>query len=225
MRPASILRQMIRKDLELHRKFILFELVFGAVALAALLLRRPTAMFVAGTVFFVSLVVVGCLLIASNLLNERKKQTLAFVMSLPVSPTQFTTAKLASTLVMYLVPWLCLVLGAIWLIAVSGVLPHGAIPVILIFLTLPLVGFSLMTAMTLVGETEGWNIAANIVCNSSYGLVWYFMTQVPSLMEGLPKPHAVWNGTVLKFLGSELAFVVLILTVTYYLQSRKRDFI
>ena len=90
---------------------------------------------------------------------------------------------------------------------------------------LPFVGFSIIAGAALVGESEGWGIAANVFCSSWYGLTWYFMTQIPGLMIDAQKPVPVWSHTVRLLLGAEFAAIVLILGVTYYLQSRKRDFI
>jgi hypothetical protein len=82
-----------------------------------------------------------------------------------------------------------------------------------------------MVAMTMVGETEAWSIASNVICNSFHGVVWYFITRTPSLMIPISGKVAVWNSPVRIFLTSEFALVVAALALTYYLQSRKRDFI
>ena len=225
MNNQTVIRQMVRKDIELHRDQVVFTMVIGAAALCALLVKSEPVSVVGGIVFYIALAIIGCMLAATNLLNERKKQTLAFMMSLPVSAKQYTTAKVTSTMVMYLVPWAALVAAAVWLIAFRGVLPMGTIPVVLIMLTLPLVCMSLIFSITLVGETEGWNMAANVLCNSSHGLIWYFITRTPSLMKDLSGKAAVWNSTARNFLACELAITVLAIALAYYLQSRKRDFI
>ena len=49
--------------------------------------------------------------------------------------------------------------------------------------------------------------------------------RIPSLMVPAKGPAPVWNSTALTILGGEAALVVLMLGLTYYLQSRKRDFI
>ena len=62
-------------------------------------------------------------------------------------------------------------------------------------------------------------------CSSSYGLTWYFLSRNPALMVNSKASAPVWNSTVLTVLGSEFALVLFILGLTYYLQSRKRDFV
>jgi hypothetical protein len=200
-------------------------IIWGAAALALLLMKREPFSVVGCVFLLIALVLFGCLLPASNILNERKKQNLPFVMSLPISSVQYTTAKLLSTVGMFLIAWLILVIAAFWVIFVQGVFPLGTIPIALILLNFPFIALALITGVTMVGETEGWNIAANIVCNSSYGLVWYFMTRNPALMHDLTSKVPVWNRAVVTFLVSEFALIAIVLALTYYLQARKTDFI
>ena len=225
MKQTSVVQQMVWKDIQLHRIHILATMICGFVALALLLFKREASTYFGMLVFFIALVLVGCLLASSNILNERKKQTLPFMMSLPISSIQYTTSKLMGTVVMFMIPWLTLLVAVVWEIAVKSVLPHGLIPLTVIVLMLPFVALCGITAMTLVGETEGWSIAGNVVFNSSYSLVWPFMMRIPALTRDMGGNQAVWNSTVLTILASEFGAIVLILAVTYYLQSRKRDFI
>ena len=221
---GSVTRQLILKDWRLYRAQVLFALVGGAVALTVVQWRREAPVLIGAISFFIALILVGHMLPMFGIVNERKNQNLAFLMSLPVSPIQYTTAKLISTLGTFLIAWLTLVTAAVLLIETRGVIPRGWIPSFLIFALFPFIGTCVMTGAALVGETEGWGHAANLFCNIAYPLVWPFLIQIPGVMNATgPKP--VWNSTVLKILGVELGLIVLILTLTYYLQSRKRDFV
>ena len=144
--------------------------MIGQLILKAVLQRGGEVPFVLGSVwFFVAMLVLGSMLPVSAIVNERKKQTLAFVMSLPLSSIQYTTAKVVSTLATFLAPWLTLLISALVLIATRHVLPNGAIPMLFVVAMLPVVGFCIIFGTALVGESEGWAIAASVVCNSSYG--------------------------------------------------------
>jgi hypothetical protein len=90
---------------------------------------------------------------------------------------------------------------------------------------LPLIGFSLISAAALVGESEGWLMAASILCNSSYWLVWYLISRIPSLTADWTRPVAVWNSAALTVLSVELGSIVSIAALAFFLQSRKRNFI
>ena len=90
---------------------------------------------------------------------------------------------------------------------------------------LPFIGFCLISAAALVGESEGWIFAASLVCNSSYWFGWYLLARIPSLTAHWGGPVAIWNPTVRELLSAELGVIVLTLALTLFLQSRKRDFI
>jgi ABC-2 type transport system permease protein len=222
---GPVVRRLIVKDWYLYRGLILFTILGGAIALALSQQRSEPAVVVGAVCFFIALIMAAHMLPLTSIMNERKNRTLAFVMSFPVSAIEYTTAKLIANLAMFLIPWLTLVSIALLVIETRTWIPRGIIPIALILAFFPFIGFSLITAAALVGESEGWGIAANVVCSSSYGLVWYFFTRVPALMGNANKPAPVWNSAALTVLGSEFALVLLILGVAFYLQSRKRDFV
>jgi ABC-type Na+ efflux pump permease subunit len=221
----SVVQTLILKDLRLHRILISLTITGGAIALAILQFKNETALMVGTVWFFVSLILLACMLPVSNVVNERKKQNLAFLMSLPVSATQYAMAKLVSTIGMYLVPWAALAIAASTFILTRPETPGGIVPVMLILFGMPLVGFCIVAGAALISETEGWTIAATIVCNSSYGIGWYLIIRNPAINGNLKSPVPVWNSPVLMILGGEVAAIVLMLGLTIYMQSRKRDFV
>jgi ABC-2 type transport system permease protein len=219
-----VVGQLIRKDWQLNRVLIFASIFAGILALAVVQLATEATAVVGSVWFFIALILVGCML-PIGIVNERKKQNLAFLMSLPISSIQYTTSKLLSSTGLFLIPWLTLVLAALLSIGVRGIFPRGVIPLLLILALMPCVGFCIITAASLMGESEGWGIAANVACNSSYGLAYYFLCRVPAVMSNAASRVVVWNSTILKILGTELALIPLLLGVTYFVQSRKRDFV
>jgi ABC-2 type transport system permease protein len=222
---GAVIRALILKDWRLQRLPILLSLVASAGALALLQLRTETA-FMVGTVwFFVSLIVLGSMLPVSNVINERKKQNLVFLMSLPVSALQYAISKMMSTIGMFLLPWGASALAGLILVLSRRDIPNGIVPLTLILFGLPLVGFCVVAGAALISESEGWTIAATIVCNSSYGLIYYFVIRNPAINGTLNSRVPVWNAAVLMILAEEALAVALILGLTFYLQSRKREFV
>jgi ABC-2 type transport system permease protein len=223
---TNVMLHLILKDWRLQRRMIVLTILAGAAALAILLVGGQTPVVVGTVFFFVSMVFCACLLPMQNIVNERKKQTLSFVMSLPISSARYGAAKLVSTVSMFLIPWLALLGAALYVVLVRHSLPNGAIPAGLIIMNFPLIGFCLITGTALVAESEGWGTAAMAVVNSSYWLVWYLLvSHIPSLHETWSGPVAVWTPSVFKILGVEFAIIVLTLGTTLFLQSRKRNFI
>jgi hypothetical protein len=222
----SVVGHLILKDWWLNSPMIILSIVGGGIALMILQLGGTTPFVLGSAFFFISLIFCASLLPGSNIVNERKKQTLAFLMSLPISSVQYGTAKFVSTLGLFLVPWLTLVGAAWWLITVRHAVPNGAIPMALIIALLPFVGFCISTGAALVSESEGLSIAATAAVNSSYWLVWYILsTRFPGLARDWTARAAIWSPTVLNILAGECALIVLILGLTLYLQSRKRNFL
>lgn len=218
--------RMILKDWQLHHRIIILSLLAGIIALAVLQIGGQTPIVIGAVCFFMSIMFCASLLPMSNIVNERKKQTLPFLMSLPISSSRYGVAKLLSTLGMFMVPWLMLVSAALCMILGRHVLPNGAIPMTLILANLPFIGFSLISGTALVAESEGWGQAAVAVINSSYWLAWYLLiSQVPSITRNWAGPVPVWSPAVVKILIAEFGSILLILGLTLYVQSRKRDFI
>ena len=222
---GTVIRALILKDWRLHRVQVLLSLVASGAALALVQLRNETS-FLIGTVwFFVSLIVLASMLPVSNVINERKNKNLAFLMSLPVSALQYAISKMASTIGMFLLSWAVSAAAGLILVLSRSDIPNGIIPFTLILFGLPLVGFCVIAGTALISESEGWTIAATIVCNSSYGLIYYFIIRNPAVNGGLNSRVPVWSRAVLMILAGEVLAVALILGLTFYLQSRKREFV
>jgi len=223
---SNVVLQLILKDWRLQSRTIMLTIFAAAAALGLLLVGGQTPVVVGTVFFFVAIIFCACLLPMQNIVNERKKQTLSFVMSLPVSSARYGAAKLVSTVGMFLALWLILLAAGLYMILGRNVLPHGAIPMGMILMGFPLIGFCLITGTALVGESEGWGTAALAIVNSSYWLVWYLLvSHVPSLPQTWGGPVPVWSPVVFKILGAEVGIVIVILGLTLFAQSRKRNFI
>jgi len=221
----AVIQTLILKDCHLHRLHILLSLAASGAALALLQLRNETASLIGIVWFFISLIVLSSMLPVSNVINERKKQTLVFLMSLPVSALQYGTSKMVSTIAMFLLPWFASSAAGLIFVLSRSDIPNGIVPLMLILFGLPLVGFCVIAGTALISESEGWTIAATVVCNSWYGLIWYFLIRNPAINGTLKSPVPVWTPLVLLILTGEALVVALILGLTFYLQSRKREFV
>ena len=221
----SIIGRLIVKDWRLNRLLVSLTAAAGVVALALAQYGGQTARLLGGVWFFVALCVLGSMLPTTAILNEQKKQTLPFIMSLPVSPVQYTLAKIVAVWALFLTPWLALLISAVILVETGHTASPGVIPTLLILAVLPLIGFCVMSSTALIGESEGWLVAATVAINSSYWLGWYLLTRVPSIAGNWSNPAPVWNPAAVLVLSAELGVIGLIVGVTLVVQSRKREFI
>ncbi|HEX5229282.1 MAG TPA: ABC-2 transporter permease [Bryobacteraceae bacterium] len=220
----SVVRQLMLKDWRLYRGQTVFSILAGLIGLGIVQFNTEATVVVGTVFFFIAIILVGAMLPLSSIVNERKNHNLAFVMSLPVSSIQYTTSKLWSITGIFLIPWSALVAAGVLMVVLRG-FPHGVIPAMLILALLPWVGLAIITAAGLIGESEGWGIAANVLVQSSYGLTWFFISRVPEVMKYNSSPVVVWSPTDLKIMATEVAIIPVLLGITYFVQSRKRDFI
>lgn len=223
---VPVILSLILKDWRLNLPVITLCMGGGVAALGVLLIGGQTSFVLGAGFFFISMIFCASFLPTSNIVNERKKQTLAFMMSLPISPAQYGIAKLISTVGMFLIPWLALMIAALYMVIGRHILPNGVIPIMLILATVPFIGFCLITGTAVVGESEGWAIAATAIVNSTYWIAWYLLASyAPSLTGTWTSPAAVWNRAAVNILGAEFALIAAILFLTTLLQSRKREFV
>jgi ABC-2 type transport system permease protein len=222
---GSVVQTLILADWKRHWPMILISIVGGGIGLVLLQAGGELPTILGATWFFVALIVLGSVLPVSNVINERKKQTLAFLMSLPLSITQYTTAKLVSTVGMFLAPWLTLVIGGVSFILGRQAIPDGIIPAMIVLSTLTFLGFCVIAGVALVSESEGWTMAATVATNSFYGFGWYLLVRNPVIRGDMKSDLPIWSSEVLSVFGAEVAAILVILGLTFYLQSRKRDFV
>jgi ABC-2 type transport system permease protein len=222
---GSVVRALVLSDWQRHRPMILGSILAGGFAIGLMQIGGELPSIFGAIIFFTGLIVLGCMLPNTNVINERKKQTLPFLMSLPISVTQLTTAKLLSTFGMFLIPWLTLVAAAFSFIVSRTDIPNGVFPPILALATLVFIGFALIASTALVSESEGATIAATVAVNTTYGLGWYMLIRNKGIRDGMRSPTIFWSTEILTVLGIEFAVIAAILAITFYLQSRKRDFV
>jgi ABC-2 type transport system permease protein len=219
----SLVMQLIRKDLYLSRATLVLGGLAGVLAVAILYLRNEVAGFVGLSSAIIVLVLVSIFMPMNTMVNERKKQNVAFVMSLPISPMEYTLAKITANLSGFLVVWVAVVAAVIGTFA--GTPFAGVIPLALIIALLPFVAFSIMLGVAIVVDSEFWSIVTMSVFNISYTFTWYFLMRIPGIRENLPSPVPVWSDAVQWLIASEIAVIVLAFGLTIYFQSKKRSFV
>jgi ABC-type Na+ efflux pump permease subunit len=221
----SMVKRLILKDWYLHRIPIAASLLGGIGALGIVCLGGQLA-FTAGLVLLLTaLIAVGSHLAISTMVNERKDQTLAFVMSLPVSHAEYTLSKLAGTLLIFLFPYTVLVLGSLALFAIPHGIPHGLLPFTTIMAVEVLLNTCLMMSVAMATESQGWTVASIIVGNICINIVGFVVAHLPGIASGLSGASVSWSSTASVSLLVEFAIIALMLGMTFFFQSRKRDFL
>lgn len=229
-RPAGsidfgMIKRLVLKDWYFQRWAIAGYLAVGALALA-LVAHAGEGTFFAGSILLITvLITVGIHLAMATVVEERKNQTLAFVMSLPVSPTEYTTAKILANLLIFLVPWLALLAGSLAVIAGSAVLPDGLIPFTALILVEIFASSVLILSVAVVSESQNWTIGAIVFGNLFFQGFLYFVSHLDSIAQTMKGSRIVWSPAAATLLAGEIAAIILMVALTYWLQSRKTDFL
>jgi ABC-2 type transport system permease protein len=218
-----MVKRLILKDWYFQRWPIAGLLAGGIVAIL-LMCAGGNGSFYAGTVLLITVMIgLGIELAITTVVNERKNQNLAFVMSLPVSARDYTVAKILANLLIFLVPFLALAaatLGIFSLGPAAGLVPFSAIVMGEIFAS-----YCLLLCVALVSESEGWTIGVMVTANLFFQGFLYYVSHIPAIAKPMSGHRIVWSGAAVSLLLAELAAIILLLIVTFVLQDRKSDFI
>jgi ABC-type transport system involved in multi-copper enzyme maturation permease subunit len=216
---------LVAKDWYLQRWTIVGYLLMGAVAIGLLGFGGETA-FLAGMILLITvLIALGIHVAMATVVTERTEKTLPFVMSLPISPADYTTAKIVANLLIFLVPWTALALGTVTVIFGRPDVPDGLLPYTVLTLTEIFAAYCLVLSAALITESIGWTIGVMAVCNFGFQGFIYKVSRLPEIADTMKGASVVWSGTALGILAAELGTVVVVLVLTFWLQSRKTDFL
>ncbi|HEV7667146.1 MAG TPA: ABC-2 transporter permease [Thermoanaerobaculia bacterium] len=221
----GMIKRLVLKDWYFLRVPIIAYLAAGALALA-LVSHAGEGTFFAGSILLITvLITIGIHLAMATVVEERKNQTLAFVMSLPVSPKEYTTAKILANLLIFLLPWLALLVGSFAVIAGNAALPDGLIPFTAIVLLEIFASSFLILSVALVSESQNWTIGAIVFGNLFFQGFLYYVSHIPSIAQTINGPRIVWSSAAVTLLLGEIATIALMVGLTFWLQARKTDFL
>jgi hypothetical protein len=145
-------------------------------------------------------------------------------MSLPISYLEYTTSKILGNLLIFVPFWLTLVAGCLGLIVVAPPI-RGLFAFTVIMAVEILISTCLMIAVALVTESKNWTIAAMVTGNVALNVVAYLVAHIPGIGDGMWRKAIYWNLTATISLLVEFALIALLLGGTFFIQSRKKDFI
>ena len=219
----ALVARLILKDWYLSRTPLVLIAAAGVLSIGLLYVRRADIGTVALITSLIALIMLSILLPLQTVVNERKQHNLAFVMSLPISPMQYTAAKVVGNLSAFLVLWAAIAIGVLGTLARTGIF-GGIIPFGVVVALEPFVVFCLLLSVAIVVESEMWAMLTMGATNVSYSF-WFLLLKIPGLPEQLKSPVAIWSRPILLMLAGQLTVIVTSLVLTFYLQSRKRNFV
>jgi hypothetical protein len=219
----ALIARLILKDWYLSRTLLILIVAGGSLSVGVLYLRGETIGVIGLITSLMTAIFLSILLPMQTVVNERKNHNLAFVMSLPISPMEYTAAKVLGNFSAFVVLWTVLAIGVLGTIARAGVF-GGIIPLALVAALSPFVTFGLLLAVAIVVESEMWAVLTMGATNCAYSF-WFLLLRIPGLKEDLKSPVAIWSRPILLILAGQITIIAVALVLTFYLQSRKRSFI
>tara|TARA_R110002167_G_scaffold82836_1_gene225649 strand:- start:1313 stop:1954 length:642 start_codon:yes stop_codon:yes gene_type:complete len=212
------------KDWALMKKSIAAYMLAGIVTLGIMGMATAITFNIAAILMITLLIVIGARSAIESIVNEKKEQTLPFILSLPVTPQDYAFAKLLSNLVLYFVPWLILVLGML-VIIVSTPIYNGVIPLVILVSAYILAAYCCYLATALLTYSEGFTISVMIVTNLLLNGFIILIMRLPELNQTFEAATASWNATSLLILAALITFSAAILLLTGILQKRLTSFL
>jgi ABC-2 type transport system permease protein len=220
----SMVKNLVLKDWYFQRKAILLSLAGGILSLGIIALGGKPGFYIGLLLLITLMVVLGATMVMGTLVGERENQTLAFVMSLPISFREYTAAKMLVNLLLFIPFWLLLVAGSLGLILASPTI-HGLFAFTVIMAVEILASTCLMIAVALVTESKGWTISAMMAGNLAINIVGYIVAHIRGIADGMFGTTIQWRPAATISLLVEFALIALMLGGAFFFQSRKKDFI
>jgi ABC-type transport system involved in multi-copper enzyme maturation permease subunit len=222
---TAMVKRLILKDWYFQRWTLVAYLVAGVLALALIGKGGEGPFFAGATLLVTVLIAIGIHLTMATVVDERKEQTLSFVMSLPISVREYTLGKMGANLLIFFIAWATMLLGSFAVIAGSPLLPDGMIPFSAVMLGEIFVSTCLILAVALVSESQAWTVGAIVVGNLGFNGFLYFVAHIPTIAKSMKLNSILWNRPTVLLLFAEIAASALLLGGTFALQARKKDFI
>jgi hypothetical protein len=220
----AMVKRLILKDWYLQRWIILGAIV-GVLATLGIVATGGKVAFLGGLILLLMVIIsIGAQMPVSTIITERKEQTLPFIMTLPISYREYTASKIWGNLLIFLVPWLTMVLGCIGLLLYDhktyGLIPYTAIMAAEILMTT-----CLILATAVITESQSWTIAAIMVGNLAVNGIGYLVAHIHGIALGMWGSTIQWSSAASLVLLAEFTAIVLLLGLTFFVQSRKKDFL
>jgi ABC-2 type transport system permease protein len=220
----AMVRRLILKDWYLNRWLILASIPAGLAALAIILTGKEVAFLISIILLCMVIIGVGAQLATVTTVNERKEQTLAFMMSLPLSWREYTASKILANLIIFLIPWLIITAGALGVLCLPGAV-HGLIPFTAIMAVEMLVTTCLIIAAGLITESQAGTTVAILCSSLGINILWFTFAHLRGISKYMWGQQVHWSPAAIIVLLAEFAMVPLLLGLTFFIHSRKTDFL
>lgn len=216
---------LMRKDFHFFRKHLPGYFIFGLLAIGIACLPGTTAFYVGAVLLMSLLNLLGMHVPISIVLGERRNRTLPLIMSLPVTPFDYTCSKMAACLMTYAAVWAVLLAASVGAVLLAGQRHDGLVPFIVIVFWGSAANAVLILAAALVRDSLDKTLRAVVFWNLVLQAVVFSAATNRTIHAAMWSENVVWSGDVMLFLLAELAALGVGIAAAFWLQSRKTQLI
>jgi hypothetical protein len=218
-----MVKRLVLKDLYIHRLSILgLAVAIPAVALCLALFGSQAWVHVGLILMSNSMIWVGLFLPIATILQEKK----TFILSLPVSPVEYTAAKILVGLVVFLPLWITCATAMPAIVARHSQLAAGATAPIAVLFGAFLLSFLMTVAVALAWEstfvTTGVGLLIVVVAFAFMPLLQHVPRRI---LEHWAGDRVVWDPEVIAVLLAEALCAVGAVLAAFELMRRKRSYV
>jgi len=219
-----VTRKLIAKELYVNRWFIAGG-VAGAIASVLIAASGKTGFNIGALTWLTTIIATGVMLALYGIMNERKENSLQFIMSLPLSVGDYVRAKMFGLTLCFLVPWLVASVAALLLVYLEHDIPDGIAAYLVLLCVFMLANFAVVLCGTLHAQSEALISAVIIVTNMAVSIFMFTVGPLPGINSHMWGAAPVWNATFWTVLACELAVLVLAFALPFFFAARRRDFL
>jgi ABC-type transport system involved in multi-copper enzyme maturation permease subunit len=218
-----VIRLLVAKDWQLFQKQLAAYVLAALVALCFLGMASSWSFYVGSLLLLIVMVAAACFAISNSLLVERKEHTLAFVMSLPVSPLDFYLSKIIGNLLTFGVPFVVILLATLAVVMFTP-LPDGLVVFALLIFGHILLAYSVSLGIAMAVESEGWNTFAMIASMVLINPFIMLLGQIPVIVDNVKTDVIVWSAPAVSILATQVVLSAVAVFVTGWIHCRKKSF-
>jgi ABC-2 type transport system permease protein len=220
----AMIRLLIIKDWQVYQKQLAAYLAGLLLALSLIGTGTPWTFNAGALLLLVLLVSTGFFAIGHIIVNERKENTLPFVMSLPVSSREVFIAKLLAGLLLYLVPFVVVVATTVILVLATS-LPDGLLVFALLVYCFMLMSHCVALCLAMAIKSEAGNTFLQMALMTALSPFIIWAASLPSVSAHLRTDQIVFGPAVLAIFAGEILVMALVLAVTCWRHTRQSSFL
>ena len=221
----TLTRKLIAREFRMHRWLIGGSIVAGLASLAVVASGGAMNFNIGFVIWLTTIAAFGAVIAMFGVATERKERVRNWVLSLPISHSDYVRIKALALLLCYVVCWFVLSVSAVGVVAAFAHLPDGLLPCVVLLCVFLLANYALVLSCALHLHSEGPMTLVIIVHNIGITLFIFLAASIDGIARHMQGPVAVWNSAFWTVLVFEIALFVLLLALPFFITSRRRDFV